>query len=617
MRPRRVDEDSQNWDRGHHLRQFVFLKSAYAKLEAEYLGLVRTDPSSDAVQEWVNHIHTQTMKFMAEVGKIEDWYKEEMAADVDLQQTRIAFFEARARELSPPMESEILWKMAAFRRIIKVQNPPTDRSWKMLKDKILPYRSQAAQVEEFLVKMRRSLYNPSQEIDLFERLHQHRFRRTGETRLWQPEQKVVLQLGRAELGQCLANGVADEDLLLLCLKNVFEAYQRLSSPPTGLNFDGTIGPYRLSLDDARMIVEEVMENHIPAQSKRGTIVYQALKCRGCRRMDFVKTFSFTEAFEHMLDTHAKQVGEGLEFWRFTVPYAQECEIGSSSEGNHLTTYRFPWYTVPWPRCLPLVPIHQDIRGLENWHPEIDAPFARMQVDTTVSAFEGRRPRETGIAGDDFPANLVYAAQKLNGVWLDSLCHMKIALKYALDLYARSREREPELSMFTGCLETLQNVNPAIDLRFRCGVCAGEGRVYRNTRHVKYKISIENLLSHWDEKHKEGEPSWVQSLMQLPSESEILEQIIEADKKLQEEKEATKERTAEMPTNARKRPKLKGSVVMQARLAREAFDELFPRQGVGTFPASEDLESFPVRHLSVLPTPHLLMEAHAEAPPLSR
>ncbi len=66
-------------------------------------------------------------------------------------------------------------------------------------------------------------------------------------------------------------------------------------------------------------------------------------------------------------------------------------------------------------------------------------------------------------------------------------------------------------------------------------------------------------------------------MLLPSDSEVSEMIVEADQRLQVEQEATQERVSEASKHAKKRPRLKGNVVMQARLARTAFDELFPPQ----------------------------------------
>jgi hypothetical protein len=64
-------------------------------------------------------------------------------------------------------------------------------------------------------------------------------------------------------------------------------------------------------------------------------------------------------------------------------------------------------------------------------------------------------------------------------------------------------------------------------------------------------------------------------MHLPSDSEVLLLINKADERVQEEKEEARQREANQGDNIRKRPRLKNSVVMHARMAKDAFDELFP------------------------------------------
>lgn len=525
------------------------------------------------------------MEFMVEVDNLETWHKRQKMSDINVHSLRERFFIARAAELSPPMKRSVLWRMAAFRRILKVQTPPTERSWKTLKAKILPYRLHAEIVEQFELDMMKSSDRFSQNVlpsstppavKLYRQLHEHRSGQKAERRVWKPEQEFVLALGRREFTRCLDGNVADADLVLLCLKNVFDTYGSLTDVPDGLNYDGSFGRYRLSLDDARMVVEEVMEKQISKISLRGGTVFQNLRCRGCRRTDFIRSWSFVDAFEHILQVHATVVGQGLEFWQFAVPYARDLDQRFGERDYGAGGVGFPWYTVAWPRCLPLVPGHQDTWALDSWHPAISIPFVEHPRMATISAFEGRVPRTTEISQDDFVGNILHAAKTLNGVWLEGPCQMKIALKYAVDLYSRGEASEPPLSKFATCLELLHDANPAIELRFRCGVCVGEASVYRTARQVKYKISLEGLLTHWEEKHADGGYMWSQSLMQLPSAAEVMQQIREADQKLQQDREATRERTEQLSENVRKRPKLKANLVLNARSAGEIFDQLFDR-----------------------------------------
>ncbi|KAI1613683.1 hypothetical protein EDD36DRAFT_434291 [Exophiala viscosa] len=592
VHPRAVNRTTNTWAGWSGVRSYVFLRSAYAQLESEYLELQRSNGTLTAVvasdgtrsdggpliEQWIRNKHSSNMAIMADADTIDKWRKRQQFALSDHlnRLDRHDFFAERAENLSPPIDYRMLDYMAAFRRALKVDTPPTERSWTVLKKKILPYRSQAQQVDDFNILM---MQNPGAAGALVERfvlLREHRSDWKRFSGAYQPEQNFVLELGEKEFARCLAAGVADEDLLLLCLKNVFDEYAQLTTRPTGLNFDGTTGLYCLSLDDARMIVHLIMEKHIASDSQRGSVVFRKLKCRGCTRTDFTKTWSFEGAFEHMLITHAQLVGEGLEFWQFAVPFPHSGAYWTlrRRRGEDDNGDRFPWYTVPWPRCLPLVPFHQDVCKMDNWHPAVSEPFVRKESPPSISAFEGRRARQGPRSRADFPENLAFAVKTLTSSRLDGLCQMKIALRYALDLYMRIDEGEPPMSMLFLGFELIHHANANFDLRFKCGSCVAEGTVDPSAKQVKYRIPYEALITHWEQRHIEDEISWTESLMHLPSDSEVLVLMTEADKKLQAEKDAARAREEKLAENVRKRPRLKGQVVIQARLARDAFEELF-------------------------------------------
>jgi len=152
--------------------------------------------------------------------------------------------------------------------------------------------------------------------------------------------------------------------------------------------------------------------------------------------------------------------------------------------------------------------------------------------------------------------------------------MKIALRYALDLYTKSDEDELTLSMLFVGFQLIHSANANFDLRFKCGVCVAEGTVDPSAKQVKYRIPYEALIMHWEQKHEEDGNSWIEGLMHLPSDSEVLMLMAKADEKLQAEQDAARAREEKLAKNVRKRPRLKGQVVIQARLACDAFDELF-------------------------------------------
>ncbi|EXJ63647.1 uncharacterized protein A1O5_11408 [Cladophialophora psammophila CBS 110553] len=582
---RHVNAETNDWgqDRG----RFAFLKTSFARLEDEYQKFRASYPPNDsALMAWARKIHRETMEHMVEANKLESWSKEytktvQPPKNQARRQQKIEFFEARAAKMSPPMDRAILWKMAPFKRNLKGQSPTTDRVWETLWSKIEPYRWQAEQVEQFEQLMASDLIEDVPQVMLFRRLHEHRRGREAVPRSYQPEQKFVLQFAQRELARCLNDGVADEDILLLCLKNVFDAYSMLGTPPIGLNFDGTTGPYRLTLDDARMIVEDVLEKMIPPHSVRGRVVFQSLRCRGCQRSDHIRTWSFVDAFQHILQTHARLVGEGLEYYQFAIPYpSRDLRALLAEDGR--AVFKFPWYTVLWPRNLPLVPRHQDVSQLDAWQPDVKTEFIALSRPLRVSAFYGRRPLQGETADDEFALNFIHAAKTLNGVQLDGRCQMKIALKYALDLYAKKHPTEPPLSAFLESLDQLTTVNPAIELKFGCGICAGEDNGPRAVQKSKQKKTMYALKNHWAASHRDAPVGWGQGMMDLPGEDEVLQQIVQVDKKLQSQKDALAERARKLSTNIRKRPKSKSSVVLQMRLAAEVLDELFPREIVQSY-----------------------------------
>ncbi|ETI29025.1 hypothetical protein G647_01478 [Cladophialophora carrionii CBS 160.54] len=581
LHPLKIDEASNNWALGQgNPRRFRFLMSSYAKLESEYKQLDISGAGDEVIKAWADMKHEETMEVMTHAIKLESWCKQHIlhkhtTEAQDLRQIRANYFEARALELSPPMEKRVLHKMADFQKALKIRAQPTERSWDALRRKIEPYRSHAEQVLEFELLME-SFLDPLPQVKLFKELHERRHRRKGSQRTYQPEQEYVLRLGRAEFDRCIKNHVADEDLLLLCLKNVFDTYSTLNHRPYGFNFDGTFGTYRLSLDDARMIVEDVIEKQIPRNSSRGRVVFPNLRCRGCRRTDYVRSFSFVQAFEHILEKHARHVGEGLEFYQFARPYPKTYNSWTSPDDDAIE-FKFPWYTTFWPRTLPLVPRHCEPSKMEHWHPAVPTDFVQVKKPPNLSPFGGRRPCDTGNPDDAFAKNLIYASEKLYGLALDGPCQLKIALKFALDLYAKKHASEPPVSNIITCLDLLRTVNPRIDLRFGCGICGTEDKVYRSLRQTKYRKAVEQLEKHWTRRHHGGSISWTKGMIQLPTESEVWLQIVSSDKKLRTEQAALMQREMTRHKDIKKRAHAKANAILQQRAAQEVFDELFPQQ----------------------------------------
>lgn len=561
LHPRRVYPTQKQWasEKGH----YFFMKSSYAKLEFEYLSLLHDGADPDKISSWWRRKYDANMQYMIQVASIHSWDKDRCSQTKDLRSIRIKFFQNKLAELEPPWNSALLERMAAYQKAIGGCRLPTERMWENLKHKIIPHKAQA---EMLISYHEQTIYSRGPLIQLFRRLHNHRSVRREERKYFRPEQLFVIELGRREFARCIDDSIADADLVLLFLKNVWESFQQSSNRPMGLNHDGTTGPYQLSMDDARMLLEEIVEGKIPRLSQRGGQVFQCLKCAGCSRSDYTKLWSFQECLEHIAQTHAQVVGEGSEFWRFATPYPQDYEHENRS-------FRFPWYTVPWPRCLPFLAAHQEMAEAGRWSPDADIPYRQLQPRPSRSAFMDRIACDDGLEILDFRGHLIYAAKMLNGVRLSSQCQTKIILRYAFDHHQRAQVDPPTFESFILAIPFLQEANPTLDFRFRCGLCIQEGRVNRRSRQVKFNISMDLLRAHWEAKHPGYKSDWFQNLINLPSDSEVYDLIVDSDQRLYEEQKAIRVKMSKRSSNGKKSC-LKGSVVLGAEFAMERFSRLF-------------------------------------------
>jgi len=148
------------------------------------------------------------------------------------------------------------------------------------------------------------------------------------------------------------------------------------------------------------------------------------------------------------------------------------------------------------------------------------------------------------------------------------------LKFALDLYARKHATIPPVSKLIACLDEIRAANPKLDLKFGCGLCVADDKEHKSSRQNKYRKVVDQLEKHWAQKHHGGTASWTESMMQLPSESEVRQQIVLSDEKLRAEQAATKERELTRHKDIKKRANAKASVILRQRAAGEVFDELF-------------------------------------------
>ncbi|ETN38759.1 uncharacterized protein HMPREF1541_06797 [Cyphellophora europaea CBS 101466] len=575
----RVTDEEVSYAESGRSASFRFVRSDYDQLEAEFLDLRDGGATDEAINSWWQSKYDITMGQMKERIELNRWNNSNhySSSAAETRSDRETFFISKASELDPPIEKSTLECFTAYKKALSTQNPPTERSWETLKVKLLPLRENAEELERAIKRVERSTSG-----DVWETLSDHRIGCTRYPPALKPEQEFVVQLGRREFERCKEKGVSDADLVLLTLKNTYERFYSAEKRPQGLNYNGRRGPYQLSLDDARLIIDLVIKREIPAGSQLSVRVYNRFKCPACvREKERGRLFSFASCFEHLLNHHGRTVGEGPEFWRYAL--AERPQRG-------VYWYRqlpFPWYTVRWPRCLPVLPEHQDPAALEPWDPGSTRPYIQEVVNTT-SAFQGREVNAE-VEASGFLELFVHAANALSGIRLEGQALTRIALQFAVDVSEQRGYVKPALSQFLDVVPSIQGSNPAMDFRFRCGTCMANGDQKASSRHIKHNIPIDNLYLHWRKSHDDESPTssrrrgsedsqtaprdWTRDFMHLPSDTELHEQIVDSDAVLAKEKEEI--HAAATASNARRKPKAKATVILATRPALAAFDELFP------------------------------------------
>lgn len=562
--------------------------SAYTSLESEYLEQRERNPSDDDLNAWFDAKSRTTLKLMRQRCEINTWTISSQSSDAAALRTdRELFFERKALALQPPMQRETLDCFTAFKKALASSNAPTERAWETLKAKILPFRTEAELLQQAL---KRPLHDLTDEETTWMKIAAHRSGQTRTPPAYAPEQEFVLNIARAEYRRCIQNEVADSDLVLLTLKHVYDQYQRINPKPTGLNFDGRTGPYQLTLDDARTIVDTVIRKNVKESSQREVKVFARFRCPACvMEKERGRVFKFEACFEHLLNSHGKTVGEGPEFWRYALAERPQRNV------YWLKQLPFPWYTIPWPRCLPILPEHQDPSLLEMWRPEMDRPYIQ-ETTHKMSAFEGRHVNSE-IDEPDFLQLFRRASKALLGLRLSGRVMTRIAMQFAIDASEVRNYQLPTLTEFIDSIPFIQAANPAMDCRFRCGICMRKADEKASNRHVKHNIPAEALQSHWKKRHQpdptdspsrrrkpledEDPPRhWTLDFMHLPSDSEVLEEMLQSDAALAKEKEALQAPVGDdlkSQTNSRRRkPRAKATVILSTKPALEVFDELFIR-----------------------------------------
>ena len=553
---RRFDATKKDWvPFQSHL---LFLKKDIADFQSAWTQIQRESTDESTIQEWRSHQLQKVGKLALEAANIEEWEKSQLSSPNNFPTDRYNFFIQKAAELQPPLAAQVLNKFPAFQRALLAKQSD-ELAWANLISMIIPYRSQAEAL---------TWGDPKWPLpETFIQLHYHRSGRRHYSR-FQPEQEFVLQLARDALEHCLTIAIPDSLLVMACLQSVYKRYTSLpiSDRPSGLNYDGTTGPYILSLDDARMIIEEVMNPYVHHNSPRYALMFSQFKCTGCQRKDWAKSLTFVAGFEHIHHQHAQSIEPGLRHHELFRHFPRVIQNQN---------YYFPWYTVAWPRCLPLVPHSFALQQGARWDPDAEFDFCLPQPPQK-SVFDSRLffsyPE---LEAHDFAGNLKFACSIMDQTSLSSLYQIKLALCYARDRYASAAESEVTLEVIILALRNAQKSNSKIELRFRCGICVHDEQVNRGSNLVKHPGELNALMSHWRIRHSGAKCAAIE-MIDLPDDFETMREVMKADEALRELKLSVRTREAKRLTNPRMRIMPKADVIMRMGYGMDAVDLLFPK-----------------------------------------
>jgi hypothetical protein len=579
---RRLPLEAETWM--HPGNKLLYLCLDVERLLVEYASRVANGSTDEATSNWRAHKIAESQTIMKQTTVVETWQRRLHQDAPDLRGDRITFFETKAMELSPPMPREVLHKMHAYHTAINSRRPPSEKCWAQLRLKILGFRAAAERLVSYQRQAESFGGANLPDIERFSYLHSHRFARGRGRRELLREQQYVIQLAKEELLRCQNSTppIADEDLVLLTLRNVFQRHYQtpILKRPCGLNANLQVGPLTLTLDDARLIVEEVFEYRFADDPRRNHVILEGFRCKGCSRQDCNRRYRFVELFKHIYQKHAHRVGDGYHFSYFSQPFPP---YGIES------SLKFPWYTTNWPSNLPIAASHQEVNNEEIWAPHVVTEYVQLTRLASVSAFGNRVAYKTDLQYDDFLGNLSHAAGKLKNTALDKELQTKIFLQYAIDLWQRSpsvhgegieesrdskQTTRPTLEQFADAMTQLRRANPSLSLRYRCGACVKARGAPKGARYVKNSVDFHELLEHWTKKHPGLD--WRSDLMDIPDDCEVLGLILKADAELQQNKAALLARDEAKVKNPRKKGNAKATVILAMYDGMEVFDRLFDK-----------------------------------------
>lgn len=462
-------------------------------------------------EAWVGEKAENNRLLMESIQAMEAYVEHERrrkALEVQaIKAQRIEFFKERAAKMDPPLSIEALNLLPKYLLAIDIQKLPSERSWRELRPKLEADRAKAEERLRLEAEEKKN-HLPRQGLQASSEYSEKVLRRKE---FKTPEQIFILELAEkviAELGEMVASGtLAHVDFIPFVFRRIYDAYQQVPDECKPVDIDG--GPYRLLMDDARMIHKEKIIHFITRWDSSKCKAAIQLKCPGCKRKEGCRRHSFEDLIYHIL-THTTRVGT-LSYFR---PQPQ-------------TPSSIAWCNLEWPKNLPILATHRVVSG--EWDPNDGSdPIQAPNVPPNIvrNAFEGR----CVVIGNepprcDFVKNLVHAASLLQGTTLAGKFMTQVAFKYAVDRHiGTGSEAFVPVKVLHDLPVALLRANVrGLFERFRCHKCVDmDGRDRCGKRFATNAHSLGELTTHYLEAHEHS--SWTRNMFYFPPAEDLWEEL---------------------------------------------------------------------------------------------
>ena len=353
------------------------MESNASKVINEFQTYLTESSTKQEIDAWLDARRNVNIVLVSQLQAIEDFCEtrrvQRHIQTAETKKDRVKFYTEKTKLLDPPIGTEILKECESYRRAIAISRPPinSERSWNLLRPKILKEApSVYARIEkqkefdDFCVYRRQLVSNVDDNLA----------KRIGND---SPEQRFVLDLAGTVIDEMRGSetNIADVDLIHIILQDVYKAYEASKSKPES-QFKK---PYRLIMDDAKMIYEEKICPLLDRLDTTRQTIAKELSCVYCRnaapiRPNHTSPLFFEDVFNHIWRHH------GRVSW--THKEAIEIPTVSHKEGKGGPT---AWLTVEWPKRLPIRPAHRALAYPPNknavgggWNPEEAPEYERME-----------------------------------------------------------------------------------------------------------------------------------------------------------------------------------------------------------------------------------------------